>query len=93
MGGYSPDPDHVYVTDNYASAVVYLVDTLERWWDSDYDSDDDKMTVDARYVSAHADLNNIGDSESELSVTVYDANGYAHYLWITQTDEPLENGE
>ncbi|MHB1100343.1 MAG: hypothetical protein ACYCZR_12390 [Burkholderiales bacterium] len=36
MGGYSPDPEHLWITDSFESAVAYLLDTVERWWDQDY---------------------------------------------------------
>ena len=90
MGGYSPDPDHVMVTDSFETAVAYLVDTVDRWWDSDYDTGDDASTIDGRYLDAHTMLHNVGASPSEISVTVQDAGGYDYHLWVVPTSEPVD---
>lgn len=89
MGDYSPDPDNVWVTDGFENAVAYLVDTVDRWWDSDYDTGDDPASIDGRYLDAHTELHNVGSVPTEVSVVVQDANGYDHYLWIMETKEEI----
>ena len=90
MGGYSPDPDNVMVTDSFESAVTYLADTVEYWWDQDYeiaDSGDARLRIDGRYLDAHTALHIVGSVPTAVSVVVQDANGYDYYLWIVETEE------
>ena len=89
MGGYSPDPDNVWVTDSFESAVTYLADTVDRWWDSDYDLDDDPADIDGRYLTAHSELHNVGTVPRDIDVVVQDPNGYDHHLWIMATDQEV----
>lgn len=91
--GYSPNPDHVYVTDDWQRAVEYLADTIERWWDEDYEMVAEKVasreSIDATYLDAHTALHN-APSGPEFSLVVHDRNGGPWTLWIQETEEPDE---
>lgn len=90
LGGYSPDPDHVYVTDDWESAVTYLAEIVDAWWDQEYDMDNpDKDGIDGRYLPIHTELHNI-PTGPEWHGSVPDHNGYGYHLWITPTDEPVD---
>lgn len=86
MAGYAPDPDNLYVTDDWDRAVSYLAETIEHWWDGDYmvtEGDDD---IDSHYIDAHTELHN-ASTPRPLSVAVTDLRGYMTFLWIEPTDE------
>ena len=95
MGGYSPDPDNIHVTDDWQSAVAYLSDTIGRWWDQDYDAigelpwGETAEQVDGRYLGIHTALHN-APQPPEWHGKVTLANGYDWHLWITETDEPAD---
>lgn len=36
MASYSPDPDNLWITDDFGAAVDYLRETVARWQDQDY---------------------------------------------------------
>lgn len=90
LGAYSPDPDHVYITDDWQAAVTYLADTIDRWWDQDYDSGSETHDqVDGRYLPIHTELHNM-PTGPEYHGIVPDALGYDYHLWIVPTDEPAD---
>ena len=56
--GYLPETDPCYF-DTAVEACRYLVDTIDRWWDDDYDTTDDdteREAIDARWIGAHSQL-------------------------------------
>lgn len=90
MGGYSPDPDNIHITDDWQSAVTYLADTIDRWWDQDYDSGSETPEqVDGRYLPIHTALHS-APQPPEWHGKVTLANGYYWYLWIAESDEPAD---
>ncbi len=94
MGGYSPDPDHIYIPDDWQSAIKYLTDAIDIWWDQDYDyvtDPEEKLAIDARYLDVHTELHNM-PAEGEYHAVINDINGYAQHLWIVPTDE-IPDGE
>jgi hypothetical protein len=96
MGGYSPDPEHVMVTDDYSSACEYLLGELELWQDHDghsWDDSTDRCSWDERvneYVSAVSDLEMMRASGAEVHVLVPDGNGYDYHMWVVPTNEPVD---
>lgn len=93
MAGYSPEPDNIYVTEDWESAIAYLADTIDRWWDHDYDyltDPEEKLATDARYLDVHAELHNM-PAEGEYHAAVNDINGHWHHLWVVPTNEIPED--
>lgn len=94
MASYSPEPDNIWITDSFESAVQYLVSEVEHWWDGDYmgqSEDESADDIDGRYLTAHADLHNAGTIGPEFSTVVYDPNGYPYTFWITETEEEMDD--
>jgi hypothetical protein len=94
MASYSPDPDHLYITDTFASAIAYLADTVERWWDSDYmgpdaDTPEGREAIDGRYLTAHTELHNAGELGPTFQTVTYDANGYPYVFFVDVTEEDI----
>jgi hypothetical protein len=89
MGGYSPDPDHSYITDDWLSAARYIAETIELWWDQDYDKGDyDREVIDGRYLPAHTEIYNATrDSAFHTSI---DMGSYTMHMWIEPTDQPAD---
>ena len=97
MGGYSPDPEHVWITEDHGSAVDYLLETLERWQGEDGDSWDDgedRCSWDERldeYISAVGEVERLRMAGDEVVVRLADRNGYDWFLWVQGTDEPVDS--
>jgi len=91
MGGYSADPDSIIITDDWQSAIHYLADTIDRWWDQDYlMADGGPSEADTRYLDTHTELHN-APSAPEYHAVVNDARGYSWHLWVVPTDEPVDD--
>ena len=95
MGGYSPDPDSVIVTDDYNYAVEWILENLERWIDQDGDSWDteDRCSWDKRndeYLLAVQTIEEQRANGVEVYAIMPDRNGYDHSLWVTITNEPID---
>lgn len=93
MGGYGAEPDNIWVTDDWQSAVTYLADTIDTWWNQDYwslEPDAPAETVDARYLDIHTELHNM-PTGPEYHGIVADQGGYAYHFWIVPTDEPMQD--
>lgn len=58
MPGYSPDPDNVTAFDTWEEARDYLVETIDRFWDSDagYAPDSPLTTADDRWLEIHTQM-------------------------------------
>ena len=99
LSPYMPDPDNLFVTAEWSDALTYLVDTLERWWDQEYErvepdeiGDSDaaaRLEIDGRYLEAHTALHNA--PRGTVSVAVTNGRGYTEHLWIEPTDEKPED--
>ena len=101
MAGSMPNPDSNYVTDNWNDAVTYLVDTIDLWWDQDYQMQDwqieqgfeftesEKEEVDHRYINAHTDLHN-APTPPYFSTIAYDYAGNVWELWIAEVEGELD---
>ena len=88
MGGYSPDPDHVWITDNALDAAYYLLDAIERHADADLGDDEGErydrgLGLIDRFIAA-------GCPGGEFDVAIPDERGYDWHYWITTTDEPID---
>jgi len=96
LSPYAPDPDNLFVTAEWSDALTYLVDTLERWWDQEYelvepdeigDSDEAaRLGIDDRYLDAHTALHNASQGEV-VSVTITNDRGHIEHLWMQPTSE------
>lgn len=95
MCAYSPDPDVLWVTDDYGAAVDYLLDTLERWFGQDGESWDDatdRCPWDQRndeYLSVVSEVEGQRVNGAEVSALFPERNGYDWHFWVVPTDEPV----
>ena len=57
MPGYLPETDPV-IFDNETDAILYLTDTVDRFWDDDYATTekDNWIDVDAKWLDVHCNL-------------------------------------
>ena len=100
LSPYAPDPDNLFVTGEWSDALTYLVDTLELWWDQEYElvepdefgsSDADAWAeIDGRYLDAHTALHNASQGEL-VSVTITNNRGHIEHLWIGRSTEVPES--
>ena len=95
MAAYSPDPDVLYVARDWQDAIVYLTDTVERWWDDAYMglpafTEEAAEEIDARYLAIHTALHAANFGE-EISEALIGDNGYPWVFFIHATDEEPED--
>jgi len=82
MPGYLPESEP-FTFDDPAEAIAYLVDTVERFWDQDYESVDtagEKVIIDQKWIPVHTDLHSL------LPVNAYTGDMSLHF-WIMETTE------
>ncbi len=100
LAGCVSDPDSNYITDNWNDAVVFLVDTLDSWWEADYgiaeweEENEDtssaaKQEVDNRYLDAHTALHN-SPQPPYFSAITQDYAGNDWEIWIVEAEGDFE---
>ena len=89
MFGHLPD-ENAFVEDvEWNDALMYLIDTIELWWDQDYEiceTDEDRLAVDATYLEIHTLLNSCTPNE-EVYIKVVDGNDNTWSFWIVKAPE------
>jgi hypothetical protein len=83
LSPYAPDPDNLWITRDYGAGVEYLLETLERWSDSDaelndYDHDE--------YLLAVSEIEGQRTNGAEVSAMYR-----GMHLWVTTTSEEPED--
>jgi hypothetical protein len=82
MPGYLPESEPATFCDP-AEAVAYLVNTVERFWDQDYESaetSEERLGLDDKWLPVHTDLH------TGLPVDSYCGDMSLHF-WIMETTE------
>lgn len=80
LTGYLCETDPV-VFREFTDAQSYLLHEIERWWDSDAETE----SVDERYLPAHTDLHNAA-TDSDFSTTI-DLGRATYHFWITEVED------
>lgn len=87
--GYMPNPDDMWVQDDFQEAVTYLRQQIDHWWDGDYMAHSEMggtSVIDARYQRAEAAL--VSATQAPVSALVYNDRGEVDYvLWIDKAEE------
>ena len=87
MPGCLPEESAHIEDADWHEALQFLVDTIELWWDQDYEiceTSKDKLVVDGKYLEAHASLNS-ATSFQEFHILLTDGNDTPWEFWITET--------
>lgn len=72
--------------DTFSEAKAYLVDTVELFWDQDYDrvTAGKREPIDARWLEVHTALHNAGASHDDGTQHFAQTTGDGHlHFWIT----------
>ena len=84
MPGYMPESEPEEF-DTAREAVQYLLDTVERFWDSD--ADVPNLEADARWLGIHTALHNALTSTEDLEDFAGDTGDMSLVFWIERSEE------